>query len=93
MSFIFFILENEFLILKMNVDDFLILKNHFLTLENEFLILKIYPFYNIRSSFSYIRKKFLILKFIFQYYKISIEIKINWNVQKIFSIIIFNIRK
>ena len=38
MSFIFFILENEFLILKTNLDDFL-------TLENEFLILKnIYPF-------------------------------------------------
>ena len=46
MSFIFFILENEFLILKMNLDYFLILKkNHFLTLENEFLILKIYLFY------------------------------------------------
>ena len=58
MSFIFFIFENEFLILKTNWDDFLILKNHFLTLENEFLILKkIYPFYNNRSSFSYIRKK------------------------------------
>ena len=42
MSFIFFISENEFFILKMNLDDFLILKNHFLTLENEFLILKKY---------------------------------------------------
>ena len=42
MSFIFFILENEFLILKTNLDDFLILKNHFLTLENEILILKKY---------------------------------------------------
>ena len=52
MSFIFFILENEFLILKMKMDDFLILKNHFLTLENEFLILKIYSFYDNRSSFS-----------------------------------------
>ena len=57
MSFIFFILENEFLISKMNSDDFQILKNHFLTLENEVLILKIYPFFNNRSSFSYIRKK------------------------------------
>ena len=49
MSFIFFILENEFLILEMNLDEFLILKNHFLILENEFLIFKIYPFYNNRS--------------------------------------------
>ena len=40
MLFIFFILENKFVILKMYLDDFLILKNHFLTLENEFLILK-----------------------------------------------------
>ena len=40
MSLIFFIFENEFLILKTNLDDILILKNHFLTLENEFLILK-----------------------------------------------------
>ena len=36
MSFIVFMLENEFLILKINLDDFRILKNHFLTLENEF---------------------------------------------------------
>ena len=42
MSFIFFILENEFLILKMNFDDFLILKKKFIALENEFLILKKY---------------------------------------------------
>ena len=42
MSFIFFILENEFLISKTNLDDLLILTNHFLTLENEFLILKKY---------------------------------------------------
>ena len=63
MSFIFFILKNEFLILKMNLDDFLILKNHFLTLENEFLILNIYPFYNNRCSFYYIRKKVSNIKF------------------------------
>ena len=66
MSFIFLILENEFLILKMNLDDFLILKTHFLILENEFLILKIYPFYNNRSSFSYIRKKVSNIKIHFQ---------------------------
>ena len=36
MSFIFFISENKLLILKMNLSDFHILKNHFLTLENEF---------------------------------------------------------
>ena len=34
MLFIFFILENKFVILKMYLDDFLILKNHFLTLKN-----------------------------------------------------------
>ena len=42
MPFIFFILENEFLILKMNLGDFLIIKNHFLTLENEFLITEVH---------------------------------------------------
>ena len=69
MPFIFFILENEFLILKMNLDDFLIIKNHFLTLENEFLITEFH--------FLILEKKFLILKFILQYYKIYFYIKIN----------------
>ena len=65
MSFIFFIFENEFLILKTNLDDFLILKNHFLTLENEFLILKKYILFIITEvHFLILEKKFLILKLI-----------------------------
>ena len=62
-TFIFFIRENELSILKMNLDDFLILKK-IITLENEF--------YNIRNSFSNIRKyvsntkiHFLVLRNIF----------------------------
>ena len=39
----------------MNLDDFLILKNHFLTLENKILKKLKNPFYNNRSSYSYIR--------------------------------------
>ena len=58
MSFIFFILENEFLILKTNLDDFLIFKKSFSHIRKRILILKkIYPFYNHRSSFSHIRTK------------------------------------
>ena len=78
MSFIFFIFENEFLILKTNLADFLILKIHFLTLENEFLILKKYILFIITEvHFLILEKKFLILKLIFQYNKISFYIKIN----------------
>ena len=58
MSFIFFIFENEFLILKTNLDDFLILKNHFLTSANEFLILKKYILFIItKVHFLILEKK------------------------------------
>ena len=53
MLFIFFLLEHEFLILKMNLDDFLILKKSFSHIRKRiFNIKKIYPFYNNRSAFS-----------------------------------------
>ena len=71
MSLIFFILENEFVILKMYLDDFLILKNHFLTLENEFLLSKKYVLFILTEvHFHILENKFLILKFIFQYWNI-----------------------
>ena len=68
----------------MNLDDFLILKNHFLTLENEFVILKISPFYNNRSSSN--------IKILFSNIQNISFIEINSSVQKIFSKITFNIR-
>ena len=84
--YFFFILENDFLILKTNLDDFLILKKSFSHIRKRIFNIKkkICPFYNNRNSFSYIRKKvsnikidFVLLYFTFQYYKISFSIKIN----------------
>ena len=52
----------------MNLNDFLILKNHFLTLENEFLILKNISFFNNRrSKVSYIKIHFPVLQNILLY--------------------------
>ena len=94
MSFIFFILENEFVILKMYLDDFLILKKEFSHIRKRIFNIKKYLLFIITEvHFLILENKFLILNSFSSFTKYFFYFKINSKSQKIFSKIIFNIRK